>query len=153
MAGLDLDKPFEQAQSKDFKPIELSVRLQAHVASQVRPFVSGDVLAALPSTGPGATQAVLYTAHYDHLSVDPGMDGHNIYNGAVDNATGCGVLYELVAYRAPNENCVLVVVTFLGCFQTDNIHEVVQRLNHRGISSVEGGDLFSGNGLVRGKGL
>jgi Peptidase family M28 len=97
MAWLDLDKLFEQAQSKDFKPVELSVRLQAHVASQVRPFVSRDVLAALPSTGPGATQAVLYTAHYDHLSVDPGMDGHNIYNGAVDNATGCGVLFELVS--------------------------------------------------------
>src|SRR6516164_10152052 len=59
----------------------------------------------------------------------------------------------LAAYRAPNENCGLVAVTFLGCFQTDNMHEVVQRLNHRSISSVEGGDLFSGNGLVRGKGL
>lgn len=82
MAGFDLDKLFEQAQSKDFKPVELSVRLQAHVASQVRPFVSRDVLAALASTGPGATQAVLYTAHYDRLSVDPGMDGHNISNGA-----------------------------------------------------------------------
>src|SRR5215472_17301135 len=60
---------------------------------------------------------------------------------------------ELAAYRAPNENCVLVAVPFLGCFQTDNIHEIIQRLNHRGISSVEGGDLFPGNGLVRGKGL
>ena len=60
---------------------------------------------------------------------------------------------SLVTYRAPNENPVLVAVTFLGCFQTDNIHEIIQRLNHRGISSVEGGDLFPGNGLVRGKGL
>src|SRR5882762_2991164 len=38
MGGLDLDKLFERAQSKDFKPIELPVRLQAHVASQLRPF-------------------------------------------------------------------------------------------------------------------
>ena len=60
---------------------------------------------------------------------------------------------HLDTYRAPNENPVLVAVTFLGCFQTDNIDEVVQRLNHRSISLVEGGDLFSGNGLVRGKGL
>jgi Zn-dependent M28 family amino/carboxypeptidase len=95
MAGLDLDKLFEQAQSKDFKPVALPVRLQAHVASQVRRFVSRNVLAALPSTGPGAAEAVLYTAHYDHLGVDPAMSGHNIYNGAVDNATGCGVLLEL----------------------------------------------------------
>ena len=95
MAGLDLDKLFEQSQSKDFQPIELPVRLQAHVVSQLRPFVSRNVLAALPSRGLTSHEAVLYTAHYDHLGIDPDRKGHNIYNGAVDNATGCGVLLEL----------------------------------------------------------
>jgi Zn-dependent M28 family amino/carboxypeptidase len=95
MAGLDLDKLFEQAQSRDFKPIELPVRLQAHVASQLRPFAARNVLAALPSHGAKSQEAVLYTAHYDHLGIDPDMKGHNIYNGAVDNATGCGVLLEV----------------------------------------------------------
>jgi len=94
-AGLDLDKLFEQAQSKDFQPIELPVRLQAHVSSQLRPFVSRNVLAVLPSRGATSEEAVLYTAHYDHLGIDPDMRGHNIYNGAVDNATGCGVLLEV----------------------------------------------------------
>src|SRR5271165_2909092 len=65
----------------------------------------------------------------------------------------CKITVQLATYRAPNENSVLAAVTFLGCFQTDNIDEVVQSLNHRGISLVEGGDFFSGNGLVRGKGL
>ena len=95
MAGLDLDKLFEQSQSKDFQPIEVPVRLQAHVVSQLRPFVSRNVLAALPSRGLTSHEAVLYTAHYDHLGIDPDRKGHNIYNGAVDNATGCGVLLEL----------------------------------------------------------
>jgi len=95
LAGLDLDKLFAQAQSKDFKPIELPVRLQAHVASQLRPFVSRNVLAVLPSHGAESQEAVLYTAHYDHLGIDPDRKGHNIYNGAVDNATGCGVLLEV----------------------------------------------------------
>ena len=40
-------------------------------------------------------EAVLYTAHYDHLGIRPNMSGDNIYNGANDNATGCGVLLEL----------------------------------------------------------
>src|SRR5258705_12928868 len=40
-------------------------------------------------------EAVLYTAHYDHLGVRPDMPGDNIYNGANDNATGCGILLEL----------------------------------------------------------
>jgi Zn-dependent M28 family amino/carboxypeptidase len=95
MGGMDLDKLFEQAQSKDFRPIELPVRLQARIASQLRPFVSRNVLADLPAWGSTSQEAVLYTAHYDHLGIDPDMKGHNIYNGAVDNATGCGVLLEV----------------------------------------------------------
>src|SRR5712691_4427809 len=40
ISGRDLDNMFQQAQSRDFQPIELPVRLQAHVASELRPFVS-----------------------------------------------------------------------------------------------------------------
>jgi Zn-dependent M28 family amino/carboxypeptidase len=96
MAGLDLDKLFQQAQSRDLKPIELPVRLQAHVASKLRPFVSRNVIAKLPGADPKRKdEAVLYTAHYDHLGIDPTVKGDNIYNGAVDNGTGCGILLEL----------------------------------------------------------
>ena len=42
-----------------------------------------------------ANQAVLYTAHYDHLGIDPDAKGDDIYNGAADNGTGCGILLEL----------------------------------------------------------
>jgi Zn-dependent M28 family amino/carboxypeptidase len=41
------------------------------------------------------SSAVLYTAHYDHLGIDPNAKGDNIYNGAADNATGCGILLEM----------------------------------------------------------
>jgi len=37
----------------------------------------------------------MYTAHYDHLGIRPDMPGDNIYNGANDNATGCGILLEI----------------------------------------------------------
>jgi len=112
MAGLDLDKLFEEAQSKDFKPVELPVRLQARVASQVRPFVSRNVLAVLPSRGPGATEAVLYSAHYDHLGIDPDRSGHNIYNGAVDNATGSAVLLELARMWSETTKMPLRMILF-----------------------------------------
>ena len=95
MAGLSLDQLSRQANSRDFRPFELPLRLQAHVASELQPFVAKNVLAALPSRGALSQEAVLYTAHYDHLGIDPAMSGHNIYNGAVDNATGCGVLLEV----------------------------------------------------------
>jgi len=40
-------------------------------------------------------QAVLFTAHYDHFGIRPDMPGDNIFHGAADNATGCGILLEL----------------------------------------------------------
>lgn len=96
LVGLDLDKMFQRAQMKDFKPLQLPIRLKAHVASQLRPFVSRNVLAMLPGTDAVlGKEAVMYTAHYDHLGIDPNLPGDNIYNGAVDNASGCGILLEL----------------------------------------------------------
>src|SRR4030081_1418202 len=96
MVGLDLDKMFQRAQMKDFKPLQLPVRLKAHVASKLRPFVSRNVLAVLPGADPVlGKEAVLYTAHYDHLGIDPNLPGDKIYNGANDNATGCAILLEL----------------------------------------------------------
>jgi Zn-dependent M28 family amino/carboxypeptidase len=95
-AGLDLDQLFKQSQSRDFRPIELPVRLHAHLVSELRPFISRNVLAILPGSDPKRSgEAVLYTAHYDHLGIVPEAKGDNIYNGAVDNATGCGILLEL----------------------------------------------------------
>jgi Zn-dependent M28 family amino/carboxypeptidase len=103
MDGLDLDKLFAQSQSRDFKPVELPVRLQAHVASELRPFVSRNALAMRPGFGAHKDEAILYSAHYDHLGVVPDAKGDNIYNGAVDNATGCGILLELARAWSENE--------------------------------------------------
>jgi Zn-dependent M28 family amino/carboxypeptidase len=95
-SGLKLDDMIEAAGTRKFKARELPVRLEAHVLSKVRKFASYNVLGLLPGTDAGApTQAVVYSAHYDHLGIDPGMSGDNIYNGAVDNGTGCGILIEL----------------------------------------------------------
>jgi TonB family protein len=117
MAGLDVDKLFQQAQSRDFKPIELGVRLKAHIASQMHPFVAHNVMAMRVGSEPSKdNEAVLYTAHYDHLGIDKGKTGHNIYNGAVDNATGCGILLELArawakAKKAPPRSILFAAVT------------------------------------------
>jgi Zn-dependent M28 family amino/carboxypeptidase len=96
LAGLDLDKMMADARSRDFRPVPLAVKLQAHMVSKVRPFESNNVIAMLPGSDPKLkTEAVMYTAHYDHLGIRPEMPGDNIYNGADDNASGCGVLLEL----------------------------------------------------------
>jgi Zn-dependent M28 family amino/carboxypeptidase len=97
MASLDLDSLFQQAQSRDFRPIPLNVRLQAHIVSRLRPFVSRNVVAKRPGSDPVLkNEAVLYTAHYDHFGIDSSRkQGDQIYHGAVDNGTGCGILLEL----------------------------------------------------------
>jgi len=95
-SGLSLDDMMREAGTRKFKARELPVRLKAHVVSQVRKFESANVLGLLPgSSGGAATQAVVYSAHYDHLGIDPSLPGDKIYNGAVDNGTGCGILLEL----------------------------------------------------------
>jgi len=96
MAGLgDLDRGIDRAGVPGaFHAVELPVRFHAHIESQVRHYVSANVVGRVAGVSPGGN-AVLYTAHYDHLGIDPGMKGDNIFNGAADNGTGCGIVLEL----------------------------------------------------------
>jgi len=89
------DAEIAAAGKRGFKAIELPVRLKAHIDSVVRPYESPNVVGILPGESRGKDQAVIYTAHYDHFGFVPGMAGDNIFNGAADNATGCGILLEL----------------------------------------------------------
>jgi Zn-dependent M28 family amino/carboxypeptidase len=61
-------------------------------------------------------QAVVYTAHHDHRGVGEPVNGDAIYNGAVDNASGMGILLELArAFAAapvrPRRSIVFAAVT------------------------------------------
>ncbi|HEY1161362.1 MAG TPA: M28 family peptidase [Terracidiphilus sp.] len=96
LAGLgNLDRAIDTAGKPGaFHAVELPVRLRAHIESRVRRYVSSNVVGRVAGVGE-ANQAVLYTAHYDHLGIDPDAKGDNIYNGAADNGTGCGILIEL----------------------------------------------------------
>ncbi len=98
MSGMDLDKEFTAAGQRGFHAVELPVHLQAVVTSTVRPFQSPNVVAMIPGASALAhrpDQAVMYTAHYDHLGIVPGKTGDNIYNGAADNGTGVAMLLEM----------------------------------------------------------
>jgi len=110
LSNLDLDKEFAAAAKPGFHAIELPVRLKATVTSTVRPFQSPNVVAILPGKACGYInsqfervttcanaheQAVLYTAHYDHLGFVANMPGDNIYNGAADNGTGVAMILEM----------------------------------------------------------
>ncbi len=94
--GLQMERLIQQAQSRDFQPVLLPLLVHSQIASKIRPFESNNVLAMLPGSDPNLKgQAVLYSAHYDHLGIHPDQKGDNIYNGAVDNATGSAMLLDI----------------------------------------------------------
>jgi len=95
-AGLDFEALKKQAQSRDFRPVELKgVTFSTDYMVDAQKVVSKNVAARLPGkTRPN--EHVVYTAHWDHLGVgQPDAKGDRIYNGAVDNATGAGLLVEI----------------------------------------------------------
>ena len=116
-SGMNLDKMMTAAQSRDFHPVSLGARLKAHMVSRVRNFESNNVLAVLPGGDKHVSdEAVMFTAHYDHFGIRPDMPGDNIFNGADDNATGCGILLEVArAFAAsaakPRRSVLFAAVT------------------------------------------
>jgi Zn-dependent M28 family amino/carboxypeptidase len=114
---MDLEKMLQDANSRTFKPVELPVRVKETIVSHVRSFASRNVVGKVKGSDPQlAQQAVLYSAHYDHLGIHPDEPGDNIYNGASDNATGCGVLLELArafasADQKPKRTILFAAVT------------------------------------------
>jgi Zn-dependent M28 family amino/carboxypeptidase len=95
-SGMDLDQMIRSANTRSFKPVELPVKLKETIVSKVRSFASRNVIGKVAGADPKLKdQAIIYTAHYDHLGIHADEPGDNIYNGAADNATGCGILLEL----------------------------------------------------------
>ncbi|MDQ6802412.1 MAG: M28 family peptidase, partial [Acidobacteriota bacterium] len=96
-AGYDLDTLTKAAASRDFKPVALGFKLTGTIASKIRPFETGNVVAKITGSDPKLRdEGVLYTAHHDHLGIGrPDERGDAIYNGAIDNASGCALLLEM----------------------------------------------------------
>ena len=114
-AGLDLDAAYASAGKRGFKPVPLKAKATVSLKSSITEKTSRNVIGVQP----GATkpdEAVLYMAHWDHLGKHEGEEGDNIYNGAVDNATGVAGILEIAEAFAhqdpkPARSVVFVAVT------------------------------------------
>jgi Zn-dependent M28 family amino/carboxypeptidase len=115
--GKNLDDMMAAAAKPGFKAEPLSAKFKAHIVSQVRPFDSNNVVAVLPGSDPKLKdQGIVYSAHYDHFGIVPGMAGDNIFNGAQDNATGVAIILEIArvcaeAKTPPKRSIYFVSVT------------------------------------------
>jgi Zn-dependent M28 family amino/carboxypeptidase len=97
LAGHNLDEAVAGARSRDFIPVPLGLTTSLRLRNQVRRYESANVVGALPGRDAQLReQAVIYSAHHDHLGAQAGPDGLPvIYNGAVDNATGVAQLLSV----------------------------------------------------------
>ncbi len=96
LGGHDLDALRAKAESRDFVPVDLGVKVKLSTQNTVREFHSGNVLAKVAGSDPIlASEVVVLTAHFDHLGIGPPKDGDPIYNGALDNASGCAAMLAL----------------------------------------------------------
>lgn len=114
-AGLDFDALKKQAQTRDFKPVELKGEtFSAKYAVDSKVITSQNIAGRIEgSKRPDET--VIYSAHWDHLGVgEPDATGDRIYNGAVDNGTGTAALIELAeafAKTRPERSILFLNVT------------------------------------------
>jgi Zn-dependent M28 family amino/carboxypeptidase len=96
-SGQDLDRLRAAAEVRGFRPVPLAASVEADVKSAVRNVVEYNVAGIVPGTDPKLRdQAVVYSAHWDHLGIDPdnGKPDH-IWNGAIDNGSGTAALLAM----------------------------------------------------------
>jgi Zn-dependent M28 family amino/carboxypeptidase len=101
LGGQDLDALRERAEQRGFRPVELGVRIDLATRNAVREIRTANVAGLLPGVDPTLErEAVVVTAHYDHLGRGPARGDDDIYNGAVDNASGTAAVLTLARAAA-----------------------------------------------------
>jgi len=86
------------AAMKAGKPLSFVMPLSAkiHNVTGLRDVASRNVVAKLEGSDPTLkNEYVVYSAHLDHLGIGEPVKGDNIYNGALDNASGSAILLEV----------------------------------------------------------
>lgn len=93
-AGLDLNEMYKAAQTPGFKAVELNLAATTGVKNKLTTINSQNVVGMIKGSE-SPEDVFIYMAHWDHIGIDPTKEGDNIYNGALDNATGTAGLIEL----------------------------------------------------------
>jgi Zn-dependent M28 family amino/carboxypeptidase len=109
--GQELDALRVRALRRDFRPVALGVTGVGRLTSAVRRFDQENVAGVVRGADPAlAGEAVVYSAHWDHF----GVAGGKLFNGAVDNASGCAALLAMAqaAAASPARRSQLFLFTF-----------------------------------------
>ena len=108
LGGKDLDLLRASAETRSFRPVPLGVKLSFALTNTIAQKESGNVIGVVPGGDPKLSkEAVVYTAHYDHFGIKVGAradtsasaksPADEIYNGALDNASGVAAVLSVAS--------------------------------------------------------
>jgi len=113
-AGMDFAKMEAAAGQKGFTAVKLDLKANLSFDHDIKKQMSKNIVGLLPGTE-RPDEYVIYSAHWDHLGHCEKVDGDDICNGAIDNATGVAALVALAeAYQkagAPKRSVLFLAVT------------------------------------------
>lgn len=115
--GKSVDEMLKMADTRGFKAQPLPLKVHVKTESKIRTIETRNVAARVEGSDPKLKdETVIFSAHWDHLGIGEAVRGDNIYNGAVDNATGCAMLIELARAWAslpqkPRRSALFLAVT------------------------------------------
>ena len=114
--GQDFDALKRTAVTKDFRPVTLNAKAGIQIMQQIRALKSHNVIGKLEgSDAKLKDEYVIYTAHWDHLGRHPELQGDQIFNGAIDNASGVASIIQIAAafmkVNPPPKRSVLFMAT------------------------------------------
>jgi Zn-dependent M28 family amino/carboxypeptidase len=114
--GQDFDGLKKAAITKEFRPVALNAKANMDIKQQIHSFKSHNVIGKLDGSDPKLQdEYVIYTAHWDHLGRHAELQGDQIFNGAIDNASGVASVIQLAAaftkLNPPPKRSVLFMAT------------------------------------------
>ena len=117
LAGKNVAQLLEAANTKGFKAMQLGFRVKGSMNAKIRSIETANVAGIVPGSDPAVqSEALIFSAHWDHLGISVPVNGDSIYNGAVDNASGCAMLIEMARAwstlsRKPKRSALFLAVT------------------------------------------
>lgn len=111
-AGLNFEELYLQANKPGFKAVPMNLSASVSLANEIK-FVNSQNVAAILPGSETPDEVFIYMAHWDHLGTDPKLEGDQIYNGALDNASGTAALLELAKVYAALPQAPRRTVMFL----------------------------------------
>jgi Zn-dependent M28 family amino/carboxypeptidase len=109
----NLEKLYQLANKKSFKPIPLKLAIKINGHKQQRNFTCNNVIGHLPGK---VDKRIVLSAHIDHFGIDRRKDdGDNIFNGAIDNASAVAAMAVCAKLLKNLQKDLYYSVTFLAC--------------------------------------